>query len=112
MSFPTHYDAQGVSEHIIHGDLKFYLEDSVDFTVERKPDSYRLFRSYVDGTSKRVYKVFAKGNPEFSSKTNGGYTFTISVIDKQDETKILNKVCFSVDRYSQKIESVEILLGD
>ena len=32
---PTHYDSESASEHIIHGDLKFYLEDSVEFIIQR-----------------------------------------------------------------------------
>jgi hypothetical protein len=54
----------------------------------------------------------SKGNCEFTSKTNGGYIFTISVISKKDETVILKKVIFYVDVYAQKIKSIEIVKGE
>lgn len=108
---PTHYNSKEASEHILHGDLKFYLSDTVELTIEKKRDKYKTSDVSKDVVISKVNKVFSKGNPEYSSRTNGGYTFTISVVDPKDETNVTSKVVFTVDAFTQKIKSVEILKG-
>lgn len=108
---PTHYNSEEATEHILHGDLKFYMQDTIEYVVEKKNDRYVTSWLDKERTSKKVYSILSKGNPEKGGRTNGGYTFTVSVIDKKDDTKILNKVVFVVDAYTQKIKSVEILKG-
>jgi hypothetical protein len=49
---------------------------------------------------------------EYVSRTNGGYVFTIAVVDLEDDTKVLNYITFHVDAWSQKIEEIEILKGE
>jgi len=112
MSFPTHYDAQETSKHIIHGDLGHYLLDTVEFSVEKKNGDFKTKDITSDKVIENITKIFSKGNCEFSSKTNGGYIFTISVISKKDETVILKKVIFYVDAHTQKIKSIEIIKGE
>ena len=108
---PTHYNAQEASEHILHGDLKFYLSDTVELTIEKKTDKYKTSDVLKDVAVNKVNKAFSKGKPEYTSRTNGGYTFTISVVDPKDDTNIKSKVVFTVDAFTQKIKSVEILKG-
>lgn len=110
---PTHYDAQHTAEHIIKGDVRMYLQDSVKFTVEKRPERYvTTYDMDSDLIKAKLDKVFQKGRPEHASRTNGGYLFTIAVIDPKDETKIVNYVTFHVDAFTQKIHEVEILLGE
>ena len=111
MKVPTHYNAQEASEHILHGDLKFYLSDTVELTIEKKTDKYKTSDVLKDVAVNKVNKAFSKGKPEYTSRTNGGYTFTISVVDPKDDTNIKSKVVFTVDAFTQKIKSVEILKG-
>ena len=112
LSFPTHYDAQETSDHIIHGDLKHYLLDTVEYSIEKGNGNFKTKNVLSDKTVENITKIFSKGNCEFSSKTNGGYTFTISVMSKKDDIVTLKKVVFYVDRGTQKIKSIEILKGD
>ncbi len=110
---PTHYDAQHTAEHILKGRVKMYLQDSVKFTVEKRPERYvTTYDMDSDLIKAKLDKVFQKGRPEHASRTNGGYLFTIAVIDPKDETKIVNYVTFHVDAFTQKIHEVEILLGE
>ena len=108
---PTHYNSKEASEHILHGDLKFYLSDTVELTIEKKTDKYKTSDVLKDVAVNKVNKAFLKGKPEYTSRTNGGYTFTISVVDPKDDTNIKSKVVFTVDAFTQKIKSVEILKG-
>lgn len=110
---PTHYNAEHTAQHIIKGHLKMFCSDSIKYTVEKKNERYitdydvnpQIVKSKLD-------KIFQKGNPEFSGRTNGGYLFTIAVIDPKDETKIVNYCTFHVDAWTQKIVEIEILLGE
>lgn len=108
---PTHYNAQETTEHILHGDLKFYLQDTIEYVVEKNNDRYVTSWLDKEKTAKKVYSLISKGNPEQGGRTNGGYTFTVSIIDKKDDTKILKKVVFTVDAFTQKIKMVEVLKG-
>ena len=108
---PTHYNAEDATEHILHGDLRFYLQDTIEYVVEKKNDKYSTSWLNKEKTSKNVYSILSKGKPEQGGRTNGGYTFTITVVDKKDDTKILRKVVFTVDAFTQKIKTVEILRG-
>lgn len=111
MKVPTHYNSKDATEHILHGDLRFYLQDTIEYIVEKKNDKYSTSWLNKEKTSKNVYSLLSKGNPEQGGRTNGGYTFTITVVDKKDDTKILRKVVFTVDAFTQKIKMVEILRG-
>lgn len=111
MKVPTHYNSKEASEHILHGDLKFYLSDTVELTIEKKRDKYKTSDVSKDIVINKVNKTFSKGTPEYTGRTNGGYTFTISIIDPKDDTNIIGKVVFTVDAFTQKIKSVEILKG-
>ena len=64
------------------------------------------------GIENKLNKVFDLGKLEYVSGTNGGYIFSIAVIDKTDDTKVINYCKFHVDRITQKIEEVEILIGE
>ena len=110
---PTHYDAPHTAEHIIRGHIKMYCKDQVRYVVEKKKDT-RFVRDEVtpDVVKKRLDKVMSKVNPEFISRTNGGYIFTIALLHPKDETVILGYVTIHVDAWTQKIEEVEILKAD
>lgn len=110
---PTHYDAEHTSQHIIKGHLKMFCSDSIKYTVEKKTERY-ITDCCIDPqiAKTRLDKVFKKGNPELSGRTNGGYLFTIAVINPKDDTKIVNYVTFHVDAWTQKIVEIEVLLGE
>jgi len=109
---PTHYDAEHTASHILKGHIKMYLNDTVKFTTEKKNERYVTDCGIdKDRVKARIDKVFVKGKPEYSSRTNGGYLFTIAVVDPKDEVVVLNYVTFHVDAWTQKIVEVEILLG-
>jgi len=113
MQVPTHYDSEHTAQHIMKGHLKMYLLDTVKVTTEKKNERYVTDCGIDPNRAKaKVDKTFVKGKPEYISRTNGGYIFTIAVIDASDETKVINYVTFHVDAFTQKIEEIEILLGE
>lgn len=109
----THYDAESTAHHIIHGHVSNYLNDSVRFVTEKKTEHYLIKEGmspeFVKG---RLDKVFAKGKLEYVSRTNGGYMFTIAVVNTSDDTKVINYCTFHVNAYTQKITEIEILKGE
>lgn len=110
-SFPR-YDAQHTSQHIIKGHIKLFCQDTVKYVIEKKRERYIidwLDPSFVDT---RVRKVLKRGIPEFAAQTSMGYLFTIAVMDVKDPTKIVNYITIHVNELSQKIEEIEILLGE
>lgn len=113
MKVPTHYDAQITADHIIKGHLKMYLLDSVKVVTEKKNERYITDCGInPDRAKAKVDKIFAKGKPEYISRTNGGYIFTIAIADRKDDIKVINYVTFHVDAFTQKVEEIEILLGE
>ena len=109
----THYDAESTAHHIIHGHVSNYLNDSVRFVTEKKPERYIIKEDMApDYVEDKLKKAFAKGKLEYVSRTNGGYVFTIAVVNTSDDTKVINYCTFHVDVYTQKINEVEILLGE
>lgn len=113
MEVPTHYDSEHAANHIMKGHLKMYLGDSVKVTTEKRNERYVTDCGLSAARAKaKVDKVFAKGRLEYTSRTNGGYMFTISVIDASDDTKVINYVTFHMDAFTQKLEEIEILLGE
>jgi hypothetical protein len=113
LQLPTHYDSENTAKQIIDGDLLTLLGDSTIFIVEKKPNRYIIIEDgYVESIASKVYKTFKKGNPEYSSRTNGGYVFTITVVDPKDDINILNYCIFYVDAQSQKIKEIKILRGE
>ena len=111
VNVPTHYNSDDATEHIIHGDLKFYLQDTIEYVVEKKNDRYVTSWLDKEKTTKKIYSILSTGNPEKGGRTNGGYTFSIAIIDEKDDTKIVKKVVFTVDAFTQKIKMVEVLRG-
>ena len=90
-----------------------FLMDSVKVVTEKKNERYITDCGLDPGRAKaKVDKVFAKGKPEYISRTNGGYMFTIAIINARDNTDVINYVTFHVDAFTQKIEEIEILLGE
>jgi hypothetical protein len=109
----THYDAETTSTQIIRGRIKNYLADNIEYVTEKKIGKYTiLILNNPDDIYNRLYKVFGKGKPEYISRTNGGYIFTIAITDREDNIKVINYVTFHVDAFTQKIEEIEILLGE
>jgi|LakMenE18May11ns_1017448.scaffolds.fasta_scaffold9747958_2 hypothetical protein len=110
---PTHYDSEHTAKHIMKGHLKMYLMDSVKVVTEKKNERYIIDCGIdLDRVKAKVDKIFAKGKPEYISRTNGGYIFTIAIADREDDIKVINYVTFHVDAFTQKIEEIEILLGE
>lgn len=110
---PTHYDAEHTAHHIMRGHIKMYLSDTAKLVIEKRSERYITHCGVSATTVKsKLDKVFSKGKPEYTSRTNGGYIFTIAVVDFNDDTKIVNYVTCHVNAWTQKIEEVEILLGE
>jgi hypothetical protein len=109
---PTHFDAEDVAEHISHGDLRHYCEDTVEWVVEKKNGNW--VTSYKDKikAERQFYKVLDKGRFRLSSKTNGGYTFLIAIDDYKDRFKTVLFVKCVVNPYTQKIKTIEIQSAD
>ena len=113
MKVPTHYDSEHTAQHIIKGHVKMFITDSTKLVVEKKSERYITHCGVdVNFIKSKIDKTFAKGKPEYSSRTNGGYIFTIVVINAKDELDILNYVTFHVDAFTQKVTEIEILLGE
>ena len=113
IQIPTHYDSENTSHHIIHGHIKQYLSDSVTFTTEKSAGRYITKTNLTHNKIKeQLDKVFSKGKVEYVSRTNGGYTFTIAVVDFNNDVKVINYCTFHVDAWTQKIEEIEILKGE
>ncbi len=105
------YNSESTAKHIMMRHIKSYLHDTVEFSVEKR--GYKYAKKYLnaDQAEKKIVKALKKGMATYSSKTNSGYTFTIAVVSKADETEILNFIKFEVDHFYQKIISVEISKG-
>jgi hypothetical protein len=108
---PTHYEAQQTAQHILKGHIKMYITDSTRFVVEKRNENYVTYHGLEgDEIKSRLSKVFSKGKPEYSSRTNGGYLFFIAVVNRKNELDVINYVSFRVNAFTQKIEEIEILL--
>jgi len=112
VKIPTHYDSENTSKHIIKGHLTMFLMGSVKIEIEKKNERYITYHEFNPNKVKdEIDRVFAKGKPEYVSRTNGGYIFTIAVVNAKDDTKVINYVQFRVNAYTQKIEEIKIFLG-
>jgi hypothetical protein len=108
---PTHYDANNAAQHILKGHIKMYITDSTKFTVEKNKGRFVTYYGLdSDEIKSRVSKVFSKGIPEYSSRTNGGYLFFVAVVNRKNELDVINYVSFRINAFTQKIEEIEILL--
>jgi len=105
------YNAESTAKHIMMHHIKPYLHDTIEFSVEKRGFKYSKKYLNADQAEKKILKALKKGMATYSSKTNSGYTFTIVVVSKADETEILNFIKFEVDHFHQKIVSVEISKG-
>ena len=108
----THYPSKETAQEIIKGRVKKFLKDEIDFTIEKRKDvfktKYGVSKEYV---ASKLYRYFDKGDIEYISRTNGGYTFTIIVVDSDDDTEVLYYCEFNVDAFTQKIKEIEISKG-
>jgi recombination DNA repair RAD52 pathway protein len=112
VTIPTHYDSEHTAQHIMKGHVKMFLKDTTVWTVEKKNERYVTSWYGPDVIKIKLNKVFEKGKLEYISRRNGGYIFTIAVVDQIDNTKVINYCTFHVDGWTQKIEEIEILLGE
>ena len=93
MTVPTHYDSEHTAQHIMKGHIKMFLKDSIKFVTEKKSERYVTDCGISPNQVKnKLDKIFKKGKLEYTSRTNGGYIFTISVVDSNDETKVINYI--------------------
>jgi hypothetical protein len=92
---PVHYDSENAANEIISGRLEQFLSDSVDWVFEKSSDRFITTTGRSsDWIKSKLCKVVSQGKMEY------------------DDTKVLNYVTFHVDAWSQKIEEIEILLGE
>lgn len=101
------YDCEATARHIMMGHIKDYCYDTVSYLFQ-----YRKIKQLSpQQVEKKLKKVIYKGASTYSSRTNGGYTFTIAVIDEKDYTNVLYYIKFEVDHFYQKITYIEISKG-
>ena len=113
LQVPTHFDSENAAHHIMMGHVKMFTSDSVDWVFEKKPEQYVTTYDWSpDWIKSKLDLVFAKGNLEYVSRTNGGYIFTIAVVDRKDDTKVINYCTFHVCARTQKINKIEVLIGE
>lgn len=105
------FDAESTAKHIMMKHVKQYLHDTVEYSVEKR--GYKYTKKYLnaDQAEKKILKRMKHGSCHYGGKTNSGYTFTIVIISKADDTEILNFIKFEVDHFYQKIISVEVSKG-
>jgi hypothetical protein len=108
LSFSTTYDSESTAKEICKGNIKKFLSDTVEWSVEKGRGRWVSTQREKDKVNSDLNKIFVQGIPEYSSRTNAGYWFYISVIDVKDETRIIQTIKFEVNHYSQKIELIEI----
>jgi hypothetical protein len=101
------YDAEKTAKHIMSFHIRHYLCDTVEWINNDKTTN--LLSNNVES---KILKLFRKGNTEFTSQTNAGYSFTISVVSAKDDTKIFYYITFRVDQDIQKVNSIEVTKGD
>jgi len=113
MKVSTHFNCEPIAQDIIKGRLTKHLKEEVDFTFEKRVGVFKTkLDASPDYVDSKVYKAFDKGDVEYLSRTNGGYTFTIAVINRRDDTKIIHYCAFMVDAFTGKIKEVEIAKGE
>ena len=112
VTIPTHYNSEQTAQHIMQGHIKMFLKDTAVWTVEKKNERYVTSWYSPEIIKIKLNKVFERGKLEYISRRNGGYIFTIAVVDPIDNTKVINYCTFHVDGRTQKIEEIEILLGE
>jgi len=106
------YDAQHTTQHFLNGDIKLFCQDTVKYVVEKKRERYIMDWLDPSSVDTRLRKVLKKGVPEFAAQTSTGYLFTIAVMDAKDSSKVVKYVTIHVNEITQKVEEVEILLGE
>jgi hypothetical protein len=105
---PTYYDAPAAAEEIIKGNLGLYLSDTIDYTEYLGNDEEFITKYKHSVVVNKIYRLFRKGKPEYTRRTNGGYVFTIAVISNRNDLDALFYCIFYVSAYTQKIYRVEI----
>lgn len=110
VQFPTNYDSESTANAICKGKIKKFLSDTVEWTTEKKNDRWVTSFTDPDGVNTRINRIFKEGYPEYSRRTNGGYWFYISIIDRKDEFNIIRTLKFEVDPNTQKIKSIEVYI--
>lgn len=82
----------------------------MEWTTEKKNDRWVTSSTDPDGVNSRINRIFKEGYPEYSRRTNGGYWFYISIIDRKDEFNIIRTLKFEFDPNTQKIKSIEVYI--
>jgi hypothetical protein len=106
------YDPRHTTQHFINGDIKLFCQDTVKYVVEKKRERYIMDWLDPSSVDTRLSKVLKRGVPEFAAQTSMGYLFTIAVMGTKDTTRIVNYITIHVNELTQKVEEVEILLGE
>ena len=112
MTFPTSYDSEGTAKQICTGSVEKFLSDTIEWKVEKKNDRWVTSWINLNQAESKLNQIFSKGVPKYTSSTNAGYWFYISVEDPSDDTRILRTVKFEVDHYTQKIKTIEVYLQE
>lgn len=112
LKFPVTYNSEGTAKEICKGEIKKFLSDTVEWKVEKRNDRWVTSWIYPNQIKSKLDKIFSGGIPEYTSRTNGGYWFYISVEDPSDDTRVLRTIKFEVDHYTQKIKTIEVYLEE
>lgn len=109
---PVNYNSRETSEEIKKGEIKKFLTEKTEWKVEKRRGRWTISWLSPDEVESKINKIFSKGIPEYTSRTNGGYWFYISVEDSIDEDIVLKTLKFEVDQYTQKIKTIEVYLQE
>jgi len=107
-AFTKTYPSESVCKEICKGSIKKFLSDTVEWKVEKKNDRWVTSWENKERVNSNLNKIFSKGIPEYSARTNAGYWFYISIIDPEDDTKIIQTIKFEVNLDTEKIELIEV----
>lgn len=108
VKYPTRYDAETAAHHIIYGNMMNYLADTVEIEIEKKNGKFKSSNFSKKAAYQKIEKVFDDDFLELGERTNGGYHFTINVLDDVDDVSLNYSILFQVDVYTQKINKVII----
>ncbi len=99
-----HYPSDSVYKKISKGIVKKFCSDTVEYVVIKKNEKSSFITS--DVVEEKIKKVLSMGVPEYGGKTNGGYSFSIYIYDKKDDTKTISTLFFKVDQDNNKINTI------
>lgn len=108
VKYPVRYDAETTVHNITLGGLMNYLSDTIELEVEKNNGKFKVSIISSKKAYQKIEKVFGNNFLEIGGKTNGGYHFTINLLDEVDDVTLNRTILFKVKPSTQKINKVTI----